>query len=78
MTTVSDELRMALDGDDPREALSTAVRRLIGRGRPSDTVLADLESLRGALRGEGREEAEDIVLEVMDFVTGWCSPHARI
>jgi hypothetical protein len=41
-------------------------------------ILADLERIRLGLREEGRSDIEDIVLDVMDFVTGWASPHMRI
>ena len=34
--------------------------------------------LKLELRYEGRGDLEDIVLEVMDFVSGWSSPHMRI
>jgi hypothetical protein len=37
-------------------------------------VIADLEALRCGLN----DADEDAVLEVLDFVTGWCSPHARL
>jgi hypothetical protein len=40
--------------------------------------LEGLEELRFELREEGREDAEDTVLDVMDFITGWSSPHMRI
>ena len=39
-------------------------------------VLNDLEEFRELLREHG--EDEDVVLDVMDFLTGWCSPHERI
>ena len=31
-----------------------------------------------AMREANRETDEDVVLEVMDFLTGWCSPHMRL
>lgn len=30
-----------------------------------------------ALRAEGKEAAEDATLDVMDSVSGWCSPRWR-
>jgi hypothetical protein len=41
-------------------------------------ILEGLEELRAELRQEGLTEAEDTVLEVMDFLTGWSSRHMRI
>ena len=43
-----------------------------------DDLLQDLEEIRVAVREAERPDIEDIVLDVMDFVTGWCSPHMRI
>jgi hypothetical protein len=43
-----------------------------------DVLLDELESLRAELREADREDLEDVVLEVMDFVTGWASPHVRL
>lgn len=41
-------------------------------------LLQNLESIRTTLRQNGASDAEDVVLDIMDFVTGWCSPHVRI
>lgn len=41
-----------------------------------DSILKDLEELRVITRHEGLDE--DVVLDLMDFVTGWCSPHMKI
>jgi hypothetical protein len=30
------------------------------------------------LRQDGRETDEDAVMDVFDFLTGWCSPHMRV
>jgi hypothetical protein len=30
------------------------------------------------LRVQGKEREEDLLLEVMDFIEGWCSPHMKI
>ncbi len=43
-----------------------------------DELLELLEEIRLQLREEGKSEIEDVVLDVMDFVTGWSSPHMRI
>jgi hypothetical protein len=43
-----------------------------------EELLEALERIRLDLREEGRSDIEDIVLDVMDFVTGWSSPHMRV
>ena len=67
--------RDALDAEDPLTALVSTVRRELQHADRRQ-VLNDLEQLRLVLREEGRDE--DVVLDVMDFVTGWCSPHQRL
>ena len=47
-------------------------------GQPREELLRELETLRGALRDMGREDLEDDVLDVMDFITGWCAPSSRL
>lgn len=34
--------------------------------------------IRGIMINEGNEEGEDRVLEVLDFLVGWCSPPDRV
>jgi hypothetical protein len=41
-------------------------------------LLDALEGVRADLRSQGREADEDMVMEVMDCLVGWCSPHMRI
>jgi hypothetical protein len=73
------EYHTALASADPLMALRETVRReLRDNHMPRGALLEALEELRVELREGGREDLEDIVLEVMDFVTGWCSPQARI
>lgn len=69
----------SLRSENQTAQLSDAVRRLMrefGRGR--DEILDELEQFRNILRDHKRDSDEDIVLEVMDFLVGWASPHAKI
>jgi hypothetical protein len=43
-----------------------------------EDLLRELERIRMEFREAGHADLEDVVLEVMDFVTGWCSPHMRV
>jgi hypothetical protein len=49
---------------------------LARRGGDRTGILEELEELRGMVRREGL--SEDAVLDLMDFVYGWCSPHMKI
>jgi hypothetical protein len=58
--------------DEALQAVSAVVRGLRREGQTKDAILARLEALRSA-----SDEPEDVLLEVMDFLVGWCSPRAR-
>lgn len=72
------QLKTALASADPLEALRQAVRNLLTQGRTREEVLARLEHVRETLPEEAQNTDKDIILEVMDFLTGWCSPHMVI
>jgi hypothetical protein len=38
----------------------------------------DFEKARQFLREADREKDEDAVMDVMDFLLGWCSPHMQL
>jgi hypothetical protein len=70
--------REALDSSEPMLRIRDLVRSELEHGVSRAEVLGQLESLRIELRGVGREDAEDVVLDVMDFVSGWSSPHMQL
>jgi hypothetical protein len=70
--------REALDSSEPVLKVRDLVRSELEHGVSRAEVLGQLESLRIELRGSGREAAEDVVLDVMDFVSGWSSPHMQV
>jgi hypothetical protein len=72
-----DEIVRILNGkghDEALRAVSAFVRGLRREGQAKDVILTRLEALRRSVS----DEQEDVLLEVMDFLVGWCSPHARI
>jgi hypothetical protein len=68
----------ALVDPDPTDALRTAVVQAREAGTDRDTIQRHLTALRVHLQQADRDADEDVVLEVMDFLTGWSSPHMRI
>ena len=68
----------ALAAAEPALALREAVVRAREAGVGRDVVVGPLQALREHLRRAGRDEDEDVVLEVMDFLAGWSSPHTAI
>jgi hypothetical protein len=71
---ITDEFRAALASKHRLDDLRHAAEHELQAGIPREQVVAKLEALRLGLS----DSDEDVVLEVLDFVTGWCSPHARL
>jgi len=69
---------VALRADSPTLALRSTVESLLGEGWGRNGLLETLEAYRRDLRRSGRSRDEDVVLEVMDFLTGWSSPHVAL
>ncbi len=44
---------------------------------PRDTLMVALLALREAMQGAGDEPREALVLDMLDWVVGWCSPGSR-
>ncbi len=74
----SNRLLQALAADQPLQRLREEVQSLLAKGYDRETLLAQLEGLRQRVRQEGRESDEDVILDVMDFLTGWCRPGLAI
>lgn len=60
------------------DALHELSEGLLKSGYPRELLLEDLKRLVLDLRAGGRSESDDDVLEVLDVLTGWCAPSARL
>lgn len=69
---------LALRLVEPTQALRGVVVAAIAGGDDRDTQRTFLENYRVHLQSEGRDSDEDVVLDVLDFLTGFASPHMRI
>lgn len=67
-------LNSSKTNDEARDAISDYVKKLREGGQEKDVILARLQELRSSVS----HEQEDILLEVMDFLTGFCHPDAKI
>ncbi len=63
----------ALQSGTPRRHLRSLVSDLHAQGQERQSILKELDDFRKELR-QSEEDEEDIVLDVLDFVTGWCHP----
>jgi len=75
---ITEDFNAALASEKPLERLRRTVERELEAGVQRERLIAQLEDLRADLRASGRENDEDVVLEVMDFLTDWSSPHMRL
>jgi hypothetical protein len=69
----------ALQSEEPERRLRTLVLDLANEGRGNSEIYALLENVLVRLRADnGPEEQEESILNVMDALTGWCHPAARL
>jgi hypothetical protein len=58
--------------------LRELAREELRRGYPREALVEDFERVRSLLEDRDEEAREDDVLTVMDALTGYCSPAARL
>jgi hypothetical protein len=75
---LEESIEQALHSQDPVGELRSLAQRLISQGQDQAAILALFEHVRQRLRHENREADEDAVMDVMDFLMGWCSPHMKL
>ncbi len=61
----------------PWRAFSLAMR-LRAEGQEQEKIIAKFEDAPAQLRQANRDSDEDIIMDVMDCLVGWCSPQMRI
>lgn len=76
--SLSEKAERALHADNPTLALRDVAAALLREGQTHEQVLRSFEELLMSFRASGRDTDEDVVLEVMDFITGYCSPHMKL
>jgi Holliday junction resolvasome RuvABC DNA-binding subunit len=60
--------------DEILDQASEYIKSLRVLGYKKERIIAILTELRDTVP----DEQEDVLLEVMDLLVGWCSPHAEI
>jgi hypothetical protein len=71
----ADVIERALHSPEPFEQLRATAAAWFAEGRTEKAVYDLFDDARTQLRVAGREADEDVVMEVMDCLVGWCSPH---
>ena len=72
---IDERLEQALRSNEPVSEVRNLALQLFAEGRTREAVLELFELARQQLRKANRETDEDVVMDVMDFLVGWCSPH---
>ena len=79
MSPVEAQLESALQSDQPLVRLREAVQMVMAEDDlTSAEMLEVLERVRKIHRAKGDTRLEDVTLDAMDFVAGFCSPHMKI
>ncbi len=72
------EIAAALQQEWPFAALWEVAKARRDAGRSREELMDDMSALRAELVAAGREADEDVVLEVMDCLSGHVSPHLKL
>ena len=75
---LTSQFEAALQTDQPSARLRQFVLDLAAEGYSPPAVLELFEAFRAVLQSNDREAEEDLVLETMDAIVGWCSESAKL
>jgi hypothetical protein len=75
---IDEIFEQALHSEAPVLELRSLALRLSSEGYDRAAFIEKFEEVRQELRQSDREADEDAVMDVLDFLTGWCSPHMRL
>ena len=76
--TLIERVETALRTDNPLWQLRAMAIESLAAGMERQELLDGLEAVRAVLRSQDREADEDTVMELMDIVADYCSPHMKI
>lgn len=76
--TVDARIETALRSAAAVAELRSLAIALQKEGQDHSAILQFFDENRRALGDAGRDADEDAMLEVMDFLVGWCSPHMSL
>jgi len=75
---IDQRIEKALQANEPVNELRNVARNLFADGQTREAVVDLFEHARQQLRQANREAEEDAVMDVMDLLVGWCSPHMKL
>jgi hypothetical protein len=74
MINLRDDLTTAMQSPSPAVRLRDSIKSLVDAGTDRDALCTELQHLRKS----ASEAEEDVILEVLDFLAGWCHPDMKI
>lgn len=75
---VDERIELALHSPEPFKQLHALAVNLLDQGLDRATVIQDFKKVQRQLRAADREAEEDVLMDVLDCLVDWCSPHVRI
>ncbi|HMF12237.1 MAG TPA: hypothetical protein VKE94_08020 [Gemmataceae bacterium] len=75
---IGHRIEKALQSNEPVTELRNVALDLFADSQTREAVLELFERARPELREADRAGEEDAVMDVMDFLAGWCSPHVKL
>jgi hypothetical protein len=78
MGSYKDRLEVALAADAPFDALLATATQLRDEGITQEELRALLDDLRADRESDADETRYNAVLDVLDFVVGWCPPGSTL
>jgi hypothetical protein len=78
VTMIDERIEKALSSNAPVQELRNLASHLLAQGQTREEILDLFEHARHTLRQADREAEEDAVMDVMDVLVGWCSPHMKL
>ena len=75
---IDPRIQQALNSNEPVNELRSLAQRLLADGQTREAILESMEHARRQLRQADRETDEDAVMDVMEYLVGWCSPHMKL
>ena len=70
-------LEAAIKDWDSLNTLRNLLLNQVAQGKDRETLTQELTEFALELRAANRESDEELILEVLDFLTGWCSPSMK-
>ncbi len=72
------QLLASVEDSHPGQALEMTVRRVVEEGYQRELILLELDIIRSQLQQWNRGSQADVVMDIMDRMTGDCAPNQTL